>query len=252
MTMRSGTLWRTAYSVDLTAQANLNIRTGGNGTKTIDGKVWTWRNDGNLATANVVNGGDGIVMVASATNTGYYEGSNANTAPCLTLPITTAFPSFVFGQNAIRVLARIKLTNADASAEGGKLFIEDATTPQNQNVAIAKQYSGGLGFQVNDSLDPTYITQYAFNTAVSTDDILCLVLIPGKMWQAYTGTYVAGEKMRLSTFRTSFAQNTGTPAFKTPANIRIGLCQTTNNTAGTLTTAFTHLRVDFCDLLPTI
>jgi len=46
----------TAYSVDYTGLAGLNLLTGGDGTKTIDGKTWTLVNSANLQTAYINDG----------------------------------------------------------------------------------------------------------------------------------------------------------------------------------------------------
>lgn len=250
MTFRSGGLWRTGYEVDLTTLANQNIRTGGNGNKTIDGKVWLWANDANCASANVVNG-QGIVIVASATATGFYEGTIGRSAPNLTLPVLSAVPNFDICQNVLRVTTRMVLTNADTPAEGGKLFVEYVTTPENQNVSIGKLFSAGsLGFIVNDALNPTFTQPYPFNTSASDDDILSIIFWPNKGWETYSGLHVAGEKMRLRTARLSFWQNTGTPSIRFNTDVRLGICQVTNNATGSLTTTFTHLRVDYHDRHP--
>jgi len=252
MTTTDGGLWRTAYEQDLTTLANQNIKTGGNGNKTIDGKVWLWANDANCASANVVNG-TGIVIVANATATGFYEGAIVRSAPNLTIPVLSLMPLFDICQNAIRVMVRMVLTGADAAAEGGKLFLEYVTTPENQNVSIGKLFSAGsLGFIVNDALNPTFAQPYPFNTTSNADDILSIIFWPNKGWETHSGLYVAGEKMRLRSSRSSFWQNTGTPSIRFATDVRLGICQVTNNATASLTTTFTHLRVDFHDRHPAL
>lgn len=259
MTFRSGSLWRTAYELDLTAQPGQNIRTGGSGTKTIDGKTWTWDNDGNVASADIVNG-TGLVIVANATATGYYEGANIRTAATLTLPVSSAIPQFDICQNAVRVLVRALLIGADADVEGVQVFFEYATSPRDQNMSVLKVFSGAsLGFQSTSNIDPAagppavaYETVYAFNSNGSAHDILGVTFKPPGEVQFWSGLYVAGEKMRLSAQRGSIHQNAGIPAIRTTAAPRFGFCQVTNNVAGALTTTFTHVRVDYCDLLPAI
>lgn len=252
MTFRSGGLWRKAYELDFTVQSALNIRTGGDGAKVIDGKTWTWANDASVASADIVPG-TGLVIVANATVTGYYEGGATRTAATLTLPVSSAINLFDINQNSVRVLARMTLTGADADTEGGKLFMEHVSAPASQNASIAKWFTGGsLGFQTNESHDPTYTTPYPNNPVAPADDILALVFVPNDGWQGYSGLYAAGDKMRLRTQRGSFIQTLGTTRIGVAADVRLGLCQVTNNAAAALTTTFTHLRVDFDDRHPAV
>lgn len=252
MALRSGGLWRRAYEVDFTSLSNFNIKTGGNGNKTIDGKVWLWGNDANCATADIVNG-TGLVITANAAVTGYYEGANVRTAPNLTIPILSVVPLFNISQNAIRVTTRMLLTNADQNTEGGKLFIEYVTAPETQNVSIAKWFTAGaLGYQVNESHNPTFTAPYPNNTTSTADDILSLIFWPNRNYEAYSGLYVAGEKMRVRTSRTAFFHDIAQPPIKVNTDVRLGLCQVTNNATAALTTTFTHLRVDFHDRHPAL
>lgn len=252
MTFRSGPLWRKGYEVDFTALAGQNIRTGGDGNKTIDGLVWLWGNNANLTSCDIVPG-VGIVMVASPANTGYYEGANVRTAPNLTLPVSTVLPLFDVTVNVLRVLVRMTLTNADAVAEGGKVFLEYVSAPKDQNFSILKAFSGGsLGFQTNSAIDPTYETIYPFNAAASTDDVLGFAFWPPKSFQCYTGTFVAGERMRFQNQRGSAFQGIAAQPIRKTTDARFGICQITNNASGTLTTTFTHMRVDVHDRQPSL
>lgn len=245
-------LWRTAYEVDFTAQTTQDLKGGGDGNKTIDGKTWLLGNSANCTSIDVTNG-VGIVFVASATITGYYEGGATRNAPNLTLPISSALALYDLNQNAVRVVTRIQLTNADTAAEGGKLFMEYVSTPANQNAAIAKWFNGGaISFATNESHAPTFTNPYPTNSSNGTDDLLGLVFIPDKGWQAWSGLLATGDKMRLRNQRGSFKQAMGAPAILQGSDVRLGLCQVTNNNTASLTTTFTHMRVDFCDLLPAI
>lgn len=252
MTFRSGPLWRKAYEVDFTALAGQNIKTGGDGNKTIDGLTWLWGNNANLTSCDIVPG-TGIVMVASTANTGYYEGANVRSAPNLTIPVASVATQFDITVNVLRVLVRMTLTNADTAAEGGKVFLEYVTTPKDQNFSILKAFSSGfLGFQTNSSTDPTYETVYAFNGAASTDDVLGFAFWPPKAFQCYTGAYIAGERMRFQNQRGAIFQNIASQPIRKTADARVGFCQITNNATGTLTTTFTHMRVDVHDRQPAL
>lgn len=253
MSMRSGGLWRTAYNVDFTTLSNLNIKTGGNGNKTIDGKTWLWGNDANCASADVVNG-TGIVIVANAVNTGFYEGANVRTAPNLTVPVQTLFPLYDVGQTAFRVMLRVILTGADANVEGTKLFVEDSTTPEGQGISLVKWFTAGaINYRVAEQLNPAFPVIYPDNTtANATDDILSIIFWPPNGYETYTGQYVAGEKMRISTKRASDWQNIASPLMRLDTSPRIGFCQVTNNVTASLTTTFTHMRVDWHDRHPAL
>ena len=259
MTFRSGNLWRTAYDVDFTAQANQDLQVGGAGAKTIAGRTWNWDNPANVASANIVSG-TGLVIVANATATGYFEGANARTAATLTMPFTTAIPLFDICQNGVRILTRMVLTNADTNSEGGHLFVENTTSPRDQNVSVLKLFSGAsLGFQANSNVDPAigppvpaYEVAYPFNSGNFAHDVLGLTFIPPKAVQFWSGLYVAGQRMRLSAQRGNIHQNVAIPAMRTNAAPRFGICQVTNNATAALTTTFTHLRVDYCDFVPAI
>lgn len=252
MTFRSGPLWRQVYSVDFTALTGQNIKTGGDGNKTIDGLTWLWGNNANLTSCDIVPG-TGLVMVASAANTGYYEGANVRTAPNLTIPVSTLYSLYDITVNVVRVLARMLLTNADATAEGGKVFLEYVAVPKDQNFSLLKAFSGGaIGFQSNSNTDPNYETVYAFNSAGSTDDVLGFAFWPPKSFQCYSGIFVPGERMRFQNQRGAIFQNVAGQPIRKSADARIGLCQITNNATASLTTTFTHLRIDIHDRQPSI
>jgi hypothetical protein len=251
MAIFDGGLWRTAYEVDFTAAASLNLRTGGNGTKTIDGKVWTWGNDANCTSASVTNG-TGIVIVASATSTGFYEGGNTRSAPNLTIPLSTVFPQFTYGQSTVRVMLRVLLTNAGANAEGIKFGIEDATTPVSQHFWIAKWFSGALSYRVSEGYDPTYTTIYADNAANVSDDVMGFVWSPPNTVEAYTGLYSAGRPLKFTHARGSWYSRVATQLLFVPTQPRLVIAQVTNNTNNDLTTTITHMRVDYASRHPAL
>lgn len=61
--------WQTVYEVDFTTLANLNLKTGGDGTKVIDGRNWSFSGTADSTSADVVNG-TGIVLVKPASVVG--------------------------------------------------------------------------------------------------------------------------------------------------------------------------------------
>ena len=148
----SASSWTTAYSVDFTSLGNQNLKTGGNGAKSIDGKAWTWANDANAATANVVSG-SGIVITCNTTNSNY--GGPTRTTPILTLPFWTSgslasssIANYSVQNHIVRVRLRVLLTSADNNSEGARVIIEDSTAPTNQNVNFFKGFSGGVADQL--------------------------------------------------------------------------------------------------------
>ena len=231
--------WTSAYSVDFTSLGSQNLKTGGNGTKTIDGKVWTWENDANATSSNVTNG-TGIVIVCNTNNSNY--GGSTRTTPILTLPFQTLISGYSVQRHIVRVRTRVLLTNCDANTEGARLIIEDSSAPTNQNVNYFKGFSGGVSNQVITVSGVTAVSTTR-STSTSTDDVLGLVWEGPKSVEFWSGTY--GGSLTLSTLRWSECQDMANPLMFKPTQPRIGLVAGTANVAGSFTATFTHMEVDY-------
>lgn len=240
----SGPLWRVGYDVDFTAQSALNIRTGGNGSKVIDGRTWTWRNDANLATA-AVTPGTGIVFTASATNTNY-TGATVS-SPGLALPLLTGvLAAYSVAAFALRIMVRIQTTNMDANFEGAILALEDSVSPATANVNVKRVYAGGATVEATSTVNNTSVVRKA-TPADAAKEVLGIVYFDRGAWEQWSGDYDAAEDpaMRLTTPRIG-EQVLWTAGMNLNTSPQIFLGQQTGGAAGAnLVTTFTHMRVDY-------
>jgi len=243
----SSSSWTTAYSVDFTAlgaTADQNLKTGGNGSKTINGQTYTWANDANATSADLTNG-TGIMIVLNTTNSNY--GGATRTTPILTIPFQSVFTGYSILNHIVRIRARVLLTNCDANTEGVRLVIEDVSAPTNQNVNYFKGFS-------------TITNQHGFTSTISgvsttqtlitsTDDVIGLVWEGPKNAEWWSGTFSSGI-LNCGNLQWSESQNMANPLMFKPAQPRFGIGAGTANVAGSFTAIFTHLIVDYCSKHP--
>jgi hypothetical protein len=234
--------WQSAYSVDFTALASQNLRTGGNGSKTIDGRVWTWANDTNAATADVTNG-SGIVLVANA-NSSDYNGAT-RTAPILTIPLSSLFSNYSVENHIVRVRARLIVTNATANFEGGALYIEDSVSPTQQNISIWSVVNASKELRIFETANGTSVNEVQ-NIARGAEDAFTLILEAPDKYEAWSGTYSGGFPANPGFGYSAKMITAATPLWSVQSSPRIGLLVATANTSNHGTTStITHLMVDY-------
>lgn len=238
--------WKNAYTVDFTAQSSQNIRTGGNGTKTIDGKSWTWANDANSNTANVTSG-TGIVLAASNTNVNYNGGTR--NVPILTIPVTSLFSSYNIANHALRLQVRVLLTNSITNFEFVGAGFEYVTTPTNQGYRMLKGFSTTPNrIQTEDNVaGSTTIRQVSSS---SSEDILGIIFRDPNNYFTMSGVF-SSTPMNAGTNRTSVHPSGTTIAYAT--DLQVCLYYLTINTQGStdgFQVTFTHLQLDYIELTP--
>jgi hypothetical protein len=229
--------WRRAYALDFTTQSSQNIRTGGNGSKTIDGKTWTWANDTGASTANITNGTGYVVALANT----------ASANPQLSIPVSTLFPSFSLARHALRVSARVLLTNSITNFEMGGVGLTMGAS--GQAYACIKGYNGAANCILYQSNTNTIAS-----AGGQTDDIVGYIYAPPAIAEGRSGTYTAGLPLKVSTLRGSESQQpTATPILQgTP---KIFLQTSTSNSQGLtdgFVVTFTYLQVDYMDRIPPV
>jgi hypothetical protein len=242
--------WKNAYSLDFTAQTTQNLKTGGDGTKTIDSKSWALTNSANANTIDITNG-TGLVIAASNTNVNYT--GTTRTCPILTVPITTVFPSCNLFTHMLRLQARILLTNSITNFEFGGLAFE-YTSPTSQNFHTLKGFSTTPNrIQAEDSTaSATTIRQVSTS---STDDILCIIYRPPWTYMTTSGAF-STTPMNATTARLNgCGQIEQTSVITTASELQIGLYLITINTQGQtdgFQVTFTHLQLDYMEQIPVI
>jgi hypothetical protein len=206
--------WVTHYDVDFASLSNLNIKTGGNGNKTIDGKVWLWGNDASATAANVTNG-SGIVVNPVA-NSGSASPS-ARAGSILTIPITNLLPlSLNMARHAIRIMAQVSLAGATVASQGVRLGIEYGATPKDAAISVFKGYTTvagtGLQFLMQSSTPPATPSANFGDASNTGDDVLLVDFEWPDLWEARTGLYSGGLPYTFPNFRYAEALNSGNPS----------------------------------------
>ena len=84
--------WISLYEVDFSSLSTLDIKTSGDGSKTIDGKTWTAVNTGNASAFSITNG-TGLIITSNNSGANWYLSNRA--VPLLTIPFSSlgTFPS---------------------------------------------------------------------------------------------------------------------------------------------------------------
>lgn len=239
-------VWHNAYTVDFTSLPAQNLKTGGNGTKVIDGKSWTWANDANALTANLVPG-TGILV--QGTTTSFSANPAVRAGPLLTIPILSLFPAYSVFRSVVRVQTRM-LTNAVANTEGVRVGIEDATSPLNQAISIFKGVNGGvLELIVQESVTAVG-TSPLTDTTNTGDDLWAIIFEAPLAYEIDSGVYSSaltpvGLPGSLPRVRMSQFQDMANPLLIRSTQPSVVLSMQTGNTAGTATATWTHLQIDY-------
>lgn len=255
--------WQTQYDIDFTAQSTLNFKTGGNGTKSIGGKTWTWANDAAATTAGLTNG-TGI-----AVNPGANSGSASPASrlgPILTIPLTNLLPTTLnVARHTVRVMARVQVSGHTKVAQGVRLGLEDAATPKDQAVSVFKGWAsnapgdGGAGNAefVFQSSKPTATASLTVgDTGTFTDDVLLIDFEPPDIWDARTGAFsgggAGGFPYKFPTYRTSEVMDISAPLLRLPAEPVVVLAwqDSAASGGGSFTGTVTHLRVEWLEKYP--
>lgn len=249
-------LWRTVCDIDFTGLTTQNLKSGGNGAKTIAGLAWNLENSANATSIDITNG-TGLVIVSNANNS-LISGST-RTAPLLSATFGVLFNhlnprTYSVPAHAVRIMSRVLLTNADATFENGVMLVEDSASPQNLAFGIGKGFNGpgnSITFFATEANAQTSIVQ---QTTSFTDDVLGLLFQGSDMAEGWTGVYdsAAGRlPYELTTSRDSYVSSLSAPSLRLKGSPRLVLASETANTSGSLTVTFTHLRVDVASAFPT-
>lgn len=243
-------IWKNAYKVDFTSLTTQNLRTGGNGTKTIDGKNWTWANDANVNTADVTNG-TGIVIGASNANVNY-NGATRN-CPILSVPISTLFPNFDIFNHTLRIQARLLLAGSITNFEFAGMGFEYTTTPTNQNYHMLKGFNTTPNrIQSEDSIGGTTTIRQVQPS--STDDILSIIYRGPVSYKTQSGAFSTFPLGDPTTERLT-AHQTGTLSIQTSGQLAFAFYYVTLNTQAQtdgFTITWTHLQLDYLEALPVV
>lgn len=225
--------WKVAYDVNFAALSTQNLRTGGNGTKTIDGKSWTWANDGNANTATLTNGTGLVCNPLANVSSG---NPITRTGPMLHIPVDSLLANGLnIVRHRIRVMIKVALTAATLSAQGVRLGIEDAGAPTDQAFNIFKGFNAGSNSFVYQSAKPTAAqSANVTDTSTFTDDVLVIDWDPPFGWGARTGAFGSDFPAAYSGFRFSEYMDTGNPSptIRLRAEPRIALIWQDNNAGG--------------------
>jgi hypothetical protein len=242
--------WKTQYEIDFSAQSNLNIKTGGNGTKSIGGKDWTWANDADATAANVTNG-TGIVVNPVANSGSASPASRSGSL--LSIGLTSLLPlTLNVARHIVRIEARVLLTGATLDAQGVRLGLEDAAAPTDQAISLFKGFAAVAGSAsqfISQSSKPTATSALTIgDTTNFTDDVLVLDVEFPDLWSSRTGSYSGGfsNSHVYPHFRAGEILDSGTPSalWRLQAQPRVVLAwQDSNGGGGAFTGTFTHLRV---------
>jgi hypothetical protein len=251
--------WQTLYNVDFTVLSTQNIKTGGNGTKTIDGKSWTWANDANATTATLTNG-TGIACNPVANSGSAAPASRLG--PILTIPVTSLMPlTLNVARHAVRVCARVLVTGHTKVAQGIRLGLEDASTPTSHAFSVFKGWAAsapgapGAGEEeivIQSSIPGPASSLTLGLTANFSEDVLCWDFIAPDAWDVRTGTYSGGMPYSFSDYRTSEVAAIATPLLRLPAQPALVLAWQDSAAAGGggFTGTVTHLRLDYLERFP--
>lgn len=252
--------WKTAYNVDFTSLTTQNIRTGGNGTKTIDGKSWTWANDANATTAALTNGTG--LQCNPVANSGSAAPASRN-GPILTANINQFMPNTLnLTRHGIRLMARYQLTGQTKVAQGVRLGFEDLTAPKDQAFHLFRGWAsnapgapgGGEDEFVMQSSKPTATTDttLGITTFATTDDVLVVACRFPDKYEARTGQYASGIPYSFTHFVEAESYNAATPLLRLQAEPLIVLAWQDSAAAGGggFTGTFTHFRIDYFEIWP--
>jgi len=182
----AATGWSQKYAVDFSTLPTQNLKTGGDGTKVIDGKNWEAVNTGN-ATAWDLDGSTGLVW---DTNNGNYD-YGSRTSPYLYALITSLWSDYNAANHLLRMWFHFSFTPANAwdsflmalerlGGVGGEhiigaMFSHDGGS--NDRWGIYHGSSGSNGFTAS--------------TDHLADDVLCVEQTPNGVI-IRTGTYSGG------------------------------------------------------------
>jgi len=240
--------WQQAYLCDFTGQATQNLRTGGNGSKTIDGKTWTWGNDANSTSADVTNG-TGIVLVTNTTVSDFMN--SANSAPKLSVLVQTLFPDYDILNHMIRISARItNLSGMTTLAHVAKFGLEDATTPLTQNFSAVKGFNTETNQYFTHSTQSSVTTQSDFS-AGTDEDVFSIIFEAPLKFSIFSSIYPSGIYFPPAALRHSESQlNSTAGLMRLPQQPKI-FFSFRNTPSGVVSSyTITHLKLEYYNRNP--
>lgn len=172
-----------------------DLMTGGDGTKTIDGKTWYLIYSVNASSVGANNGQSGLYIRNNATVTGNYA-TNTENGPRLRLPISNL--GGVEPYEAVETWLWVMFStphspnaNYELASFGLSTGQESLATPTTfQHMHFERSYSSGLSGQISLNLLGTETNITALS---STSDVVVLRLVGHDTWQIYLASSVAGE-----------------------------------------------------------
>lgn len=251
--------FRLQYALDFTAHSTLNIKTGGDGSKTIDGKTWTWANNANATTAAITNGTG--LQINPVANSG--SGAPASRlAPILTIPISNLIPdTYNPARHILRIAARVTLSGNTKVAQGVRLGIENATTPKDQGISFFKGWSasapgapgGGELELVVQSSKPVATASLTFGTtSYTSNDTLAIDFEAPRTFDARVATYGTAFPTVFDTYVESEIMEISAPLIRLPSDAVLTISAQDSAAAGGggFTATITHLQVWVKDKFP--
>lgn len=248
MTVLRSALALPSYLLDFTAQATQNLKTGGNGSKTIDGRAWTWANDAAAQSADIINGA-GLILSCNTTNS---TGNPATrSAPILSVPFSSLIPDYSVSQHIIRVMVRVLLGNAGADTEGVRVSVEDSSSPTSQAFSVYKGHVGGIDSWFPQTCVSAAATTIGNTTNNFSDDVIGITFEAPKSFDVRTGVLVSGAlPSTLPHFLVAEIQDMASPIMRTQGKPALSLSVQSGNTSGDIIGTFTHMRVDVFSKIP--
>lgn len=239
--------WQFGYEIDFTAQGTQAV--SADGAFSIAGKSWTVSSFANSRTFGLLNG-TGLRIYPNAT-TSDYQNPSANSAPRISIPVSTLIPGFSYPTNAIRVWTQSAFSGVDTNFERCFTALEKGGATQDFRVIqFAASNVGASAFVnssavlVNNSITSVFPTFVGSSTlGPATDDVIVLTLA-----QTYinmrSGVYSGGWPTTLNQDLMSGPFGTATQFSNTnPLSLTLG--SNNNGGGGNLTYDIKRIKIEY-------
>lgn len=175
--------WTTDLDLDFTIQNNQNLKTGGDGTKTIGGYNFTIGNTATLTSGDVVNG-TGIVLVLNTGTAGpYFEGI-----------IDTMLPSLATYNDADELEISWQVSVSAQSVSNEALIVKWGNSGVQDRISGGTIYSSGSKKFFRYAEPPGSTVTWPVNSSStnSSDDAYVLKIKNATLGESWTGLYSSG------------------------------------------------------------
>lgn len=239
----------TAYEVNFTTLAALNLMTGGDGAKTMDGKAWQLVNSANLQTAYLNNGTyNGLYLRGNANNSGNQGATLSSGAVYIALSTLAANLSKYQLHREIWVWGNFTMPhapNANYEILQMGLFAGTPYTAANMNrMSVMNYYSGGSGWG-HTHLCLSGVDSGATGGVGSSRDCFAIRIIDGTIAETYYGSMVAGAWPAKSAMTRSARAIFGTTGMITRDNWYVTFACGTGNNAANADMLIAKLKIEY-------